>query len=202
MYMELFQSFLFGVTIALAIGPIALLIINYGLNCGFKVAALSGTGAALADFTYSLVAFAAGSGITIFLASYQSQVQLGASIILAVFGCWMLQDAWKKRNRSLQSEHETACRRPLLGTYALTVVNPLTILLFVGFAGRSAVTDTESVVLNGLGVFAGSLIIQLSIALFGNVLKTFLKNKKAVFALNVTSAVTIILLGISKIIYL
>jgi threonine/homoserine/homoserine lactone efflux protein len=77
----------------------------------------------------------------------------------------MLYEALKKRKRSAQSRHDTKCRRPLLSTYALTIINPLTILLFVSFAGRSEVHDVPSIVLNGLGVFAGSLVIQLSLAL-------------------------------------
>lgn len=200
--MELVHSFLFGLSIALAIGPIALLIINYGMNCGLKTAALSGTGAALADFTYSVIAFAAGSGITLLLASYQEQVQTTASFILTVFGSWMLYEAWKKRNQVLLSQRDRKCRHPLLATYGLTIINPLTILLFVGFAGRSEVQDTWGIVSNGLGVFAGSLVIQLSLALFGKMLKDFFNNNKAVFALNMLSALAIIVLGISKIIYL
>ncbi|MGK2861737.1 MAG: LysE family translocator [Chitinophagaceae bacterium] len=196
--MELFQSFLFGLTIALAIGPIALLIINYGLNCGFKVAALSGTGAALADFAYSLIAFSAGAGLAVVLAQHQSQIELFASLVLLAFGGWMLLEAWKKRNHSASGQHETKCRRPLLGTFALTIVNPLTIILFVGFAGRSVVSGLPSIILNGLGVFAGSLIIQLSLALFGNVLKKFFRNNRAVFAFNVISSVAIIIFGLSN----
>jgi arginine exporter protein ArgO len=200
--MELVQSFLFGLTIALAIGPIALLIISYGMNCGFKTAALSGTGAALADLTYSLIAFAAGSGITLVLANYVEEVQTVASFILTVFGSWMLYEAWRKRNLTRASQHDTKCRHPLLGTYALTIINPLTIFLFIGFAGRSEVQDMPGIVLNGLGVFTGSLIIQLCLALFGNMLKNIFSNNKAVFALNVISALAIIVLGASKIIYI
>ncbi len=195
--MELFQSFLFGLTIALAIGPIALLIINYGLNCSLKVAALSGTGAALADFAYSLVAFAAGSALVLLLTQYKNQVELTASLILVAFGGWMLFGAWRNKGASAVNNHETKCRRPLLSTFALTIVNPLTILLFIGFSGRTVIHGVPAIVLNGLGVFAGSLIIQLSLAFFGNVLKSFFRNKKAVFALNVISSVAIIIFGLS-----
>lgn len=196
--MQFLQSFLFGISIALAIGPIALLIINYGLNCGFKVAALSGTGAALADFTYSIVAFAAGSGISLLLAGYQQQVQLIASLILTAFGGWMLYGAFKKRKQISGSQPGTACNRPLLSTYALTIINPLTIIVFVGFAGRIASNDIVHILLNATGVLAGSLVIQLALALFGNTLKAFFKNSNAIFTLNVFSSIMIVALGISK----
>lgn len=198
--MEIFQSFLFGLTIAIAIGPIALLIINYGLNCSFKTAALSGTGAALADFTYSLIAFAAGTGIAVSLASYQQEVKLISSFILAAFGARMLYRAISKRKQTGKGNHNMKCKAPLISTYALTIINPLTILLFIGFAGRSEVNGISGILVNGLGVFTGSLIIQLSLALFGNRLKALFKNQTAVFSINVVSALTIIILGFSKII--
>jgi len=196
--MQFFQSFLFGLTIALAIGPIALLIINYGLNCGFKTAALSGTGAALADFTYSIIAFATGTGIAAALSGHQRQVQIISSLILAGFGGWMLYNSIRNRKAGVESTKNTKCRRPLLSTYGLTIINPLTILLFVGFAGQSEISSVPAVISNGLGVFAGSLIIQLSLALFGNVLKRFFKNQASVFTLNLISSFIIILLGLSK----
>jgi arginine exporter protein ArgO len=198
--MVAFQSFLFGISIALAIGPIALLIINYGLNCGLKTAALSGTGAALADFTYSLIAFAAGTGIAVSLTSHQHELKLISSLILAAFGAWMLFGAIRKRKQIGNGTHTMKCKAPLLSTYALTIINPLTIILFIGFAGRSEVNGIGGILVNGLGVFTGSLIIQLSLALFGNTLKTFFKNQTAVFSLNVVSALAIIVLGFSKII--
>jgi arginine exporter protein ArgO len=197
-FMELLQSFVFGITIAIAIGPIALLIINYGLNCGFRVAALSGTGAALADFTYSLIAFTAGSGIAVLLSGHEQQIQLIASLILITFGGWMLYSAYKKRKQQLNNSHGAKCRQPLLSTYALTIINPLTIILFVGLAGSLSIKGLPSILLNATGVLAGSLLIQLALAFFGNVLKTFFKNQKTVFALNLVSAISIIVLGISK----
>ncbi len=57
---ELAKSFLFGVTMASAVGPIALLILSHGLRDGFKPAAAAGLGAALADLTYASIAFALG----------------------------------------------------------------------------------------------------------------------------------------------
>ena len=60
---ELAKPFLFGVTMASAVGPIALLILSYGLRDGFKPAAAAGLGAALADLTYAGIAFALGSAL-------------------------------------------------------------------------------------------------------------------------------------------
>jgi threonine/homoserine/homoserine lactone efflux protein len=56
-------SFLFGITIAIAVGPITLLIVNNSINCGISNGIRSGAAAATADFTYALVAFLAGTSL-------------------------------------------------------------------------------------------------------------------------------------------
>jgi len=53
--MPYIQTFIFGITLAISIGPIAILILNRSMNCGLKNGVLSGLGAATADLTYALV---------------------------------------------------------------------------------------------------------------------------------------------------
>ena len=61
------QSFLFGVTLAAAVGPIALLIVNYGISRGFRAAFAAGCGAAVADLLYAMLAFVAGAQLLVWL---------------------------------------------------------------------------------------------------------------------------------------
>ena len=61
--MNALHAFLFGVSLAIAIGPIALLIIHNGLNHGVSLAVRSGLGAATADLLYSIVAFIIGARV-------------------------------------------------------------------------------------------------------------------------------------------
>jgi threonine/homoserine/homoserine lactone efflux protein len=54
------EAFLFGFTLAIAVGPIAILIFNQTINCGLKTGIFSALGAASADLTYAILTFSSG----------------------------------------------------------------------------------------------------------------------------------------------
>lgn len=83
---ELAKSCLFGVTMASAVGPIALLILSYGICDGLKPAAAAGLGAALADLIYAGVAFALGSLLLSALARHDTVLKLAAALTLVLLG--------------------------------------------------------------------------------------------------------------------
>src|SRR4029077_19214160 len=84
------KSFVFGVTLALAIGPIALLIINYGISAGLRPAAAAGLGAALADLTYALVSFTIGSLVLARLVEHRQVLRLVSSVVLVALGLYLI----------------------------------------------------------------------------------------------------------------
>lgn len=200
--MEVLKAFVFGVTLAVAVGPIAILIINRGLTLGLKSGLSSGLGAALADFTYGLVAFTVGSVIVGYLNLNARLFELLTSFILLVFGLWMLRGSLKA-TKDPQLEQSGGKKRNgvgfLLSTYLLTVVNPLTIVVFVGFSGQliSPVSGAGHIVILALAVFAGSVLVQFAFALFGATLGRFLKNRRLVRLLNMGSSICIILFGLA-----
>ena len=200
--MEVLKAFVFGVTLAVAVGPIAILIINRGLTLGLKSGLSSGLGAALADFTYGLIAFTIGSVIVGYLNLNARLFELLTSFILLVFGLWMLRGSLKA-TKEAQPEQDSGKKRNgfgyLLSTYLLTVVNPLTIVAFVGFSGQlvSPVSGAGHILILALAIFAGSVLIQFALALFGATLGRFLKNQRVVRLLNMGSSICIILFGLA-----
>ena len=200
--MEVLKAFVFGVTLAVAVGPIAILIINRGLTLGLKSGLSSGLGAALADFTYGLIAFTIGSVIVGYLNLNARLFELLTSFILLVFGLWMLRGSLKAA-KDPQPEQLSGRKKNgfgyLLSTYLLTVVNPLTIVAFVGFSGQlvSPVSGAGHIVILALAIFAGSVLIQFTLALFGATLGRFLKNQHVVRLLNMGSSICIILFGLA-----
>lgn len=200
--MEVLKAFVFGVTLAVAVGPIAILIINRGLTLGLKSGLSSGLGAALADFTYGLVAFTVGSVIVGYLNLNARLFELLTSFILLVFGLWMLRGSLKATKEPKQEQPSGRKKNGfgyLLSTYLLTVVNPLTIVAFVGFSGQliSPVSGAGHTVILALAVFAGSVLVQFAFALFGATLGRFLKNQRVVRLLNMGSSICIILFGLA-----
>lgn len=202
--MEVLKAFVFGVTLAVAVGPIALIIINRGLTLGLKSGLSSGLGAALADFTYGLVVFTIGSVIVGYLNLNARLFELLTSFILLVFGLWMLCGSLKA-TKDAQPEQPSGKKRSdigyLLSTYLLTIVNPLTIVAFVGFSGQliSPVSGAGHIVILALAIFAGSVLIQFALAFFGATLGRFLKNQRVVSLLNMGSSICIILFGLAGI---
>ncbi len=95
--MSYIQTFIFGITLGLSIGPIAILILNQSINCGFKNGAFCGIGAATADLTYAIIAFTSGSFLLPLLKSQTDNIPLVSAAILIVFSLWMIYTTFKKK---------------------------------------------------------------------------------------------------------
>ena len=194
--MEALRAFLFGVTVAAPLGPIALLLIHTGLNHRLAAALAGALGVALADFTYALVALFAGAGMAELLHGHQRDFQLASSILLAALGLWLTKAARKAPPAS--DTGGARARDPgLVRLYLLTLANPLTILLFVGFSGQMAVSGSVVAVLYGaVFLFLGSLVVQVAYASCGAALQRWLTTPATVRAFNATSGLIIAAFGL------
>lgn len=187
-------GFLFGVTVAAAVGPIALLIINTSARFGLSAGVRSGLGAAVADLIYAAGASFAGVGIVSLVTQYARELQIVASVVLIAVGLWLLRGAF---TASSTTERTPQSERPFLTTLALTIVNPLTLIIFASFVVQSqnrAAGDTLAVV---IGIFLGSLVVQMALALGGAGLGRLFSNPGAIRLLNVVSGGGIALFGVA-----
>ena len=193
---DLLKAFSFGVTIAISVGPIALLIINNGIRYGYSAAIRSALGAATADGVFACIAFTFGIIILSLLSEYQSIIKMASSFVLIGFGLYMLSGL------VLQSSGDSLLDdQPVLGgfkaTFLLTIINPLTIIAFTAFIGQiSEVRDYAFSFLAALIIFLGSLIVQLGFAVFGVFLKRFLNDQKHINYLQILSGVGITSFGL------
>ena len=188
---------LFGITIAAAIGPIALLIVNLGARLGFGAAARAAGGAALADLSYALLAFVGGAALLGRLQRYQTPIRVGGAVALLALAVWMLQGALRTPpDRPLQSAAGDRSR-PFLTTFLLTLVNPMTIVVFVAFAAQLPLAGSlDRAPLLALCVAAGSLAVALGFAYAGSLLSRLLTRASRVRLLQVVSAAGIMAFGI------
>jgi threonine/homoserine/homoserine lactone efflux protein len=191
---EALRAFLFGVTIAAPVGPIALLLIHTGLNHRLSVALSGALGVALADLTYALAALSAGSGLAALLRGHRASLQVAASVLLIALGLWLAISAWRRP----RAGHGSAVGPPtLIRLYLLTLANPLTVLLFVGFSGQMTVAGGMGAVLYAaLFLFAGSLAVQVGYASFGAVLQRWVSSPDAVRAFNTASGLAVAAFGV------
>ena len=192
--MEALRAFLFGVTVAAPVGPIALLLIHTGLNHRLAAALRAALGVASADLTYALLALAAGAQLAGLLQAHQSTFRLTSSGLLMLLGLWL---ALRALLRAEAAGNAVGPRAPgPLQLYLLTLANPLTILLFAGFSGQMSIQGDFAAVLRGsLWLFLGSLSVQAAYAGFGAVLRRWITAPRAVRRINAISGVAIAAFG-------
>jgi len=195
---SIIQTFIFGITLALSIGPIAILILNRSINCGLKNGVLSGLGAALADLTYAVIAFAAGQFIFPYLEHRKDSIPLISGAVLVIFSLGMIFTTLKNRSDENNQQDSISCKWPLITTYGLTLANPLTIVVFTGFSGLLMADGVKNIYLHAFVVFIASLIIKTLIALTGNKLAHFITKRSTLFYFNLASSLGIMLMGLSK----
>lgn len=191
------KAFLFGITIAIAIGPIALLVVSTAIGHGFFAGSRIALGAALADFTLAGVAFSAGEVVTAALTGIGQALPIFSALVLMGFGGWMVRSALRRAGEGTP-ERPVAGPRPVgtLATLLLTLANPLTIIGFVAFALSGLPRmGPGGIAAHALAVFLGSLIIQLALAGTGAGLSLVL-SPSLVRALNLASGLGIVGFGV------
>ena len=191
-----FKAFVLGLTVAAAIGPIALLIINTAAVDGLARGVRASLGAATADLLFAVVAFTGGYAVTTALESHRAQLSLLASGVLVAFGLWMVGRAVRPADAS-RAPAGPALPAPFLQTFVLTIVNPLGIIVFMGLAvqlpGRPSLIAAAGLC---VCVFAGSLLVQLALALGGSIVRGMARHGAWLRALNVLSGAGVAAFGV------
>lgn len=188
-------GFLFGVAIALAIGPIALLIIRAALERGLGAGLACAAGAATADMLYALVASLAGAAIVPRLEARREALALASALVLVALGSWLVVHA-------LANTRRTPAERSVLAygyrsTLALTLVNPLTLVAFASFVGQLPMSGRPGEAVGvAVAVGAGSFLVAATLALGGATLRRLLADPRWILALNIVSGVAIAAFGL------
>ena len=120
-----------GLGVAMLVGPIALLIVDVGLRCGFQSGFMAGAGVASADFFYAGVAALTGEALMLALSPYKDMPGLISALLLFGIGGFGL---WRVRKTSTADGAKPILIEGKLRVYAqflgLTLINPLTIVYF------------------------------------------------------------------------
>ena len=190
------KAFVFGVTIAAAIGPIALLIINVSAVDGLARGIRASLGAAVADLVFATTAFAGGYAVTSVLETYRAELSAVASGVLVILGLWMAAQAWRLRSASGPSDNRWL-KAPFLQTLALTIVNPIGVVAFMSLAVQLPVVSSLAVMaFLCLCVFTGSLLVQLALAVGGSLLARLTQRGGWLRALNLASGLGVAAFGV------
>lgn len=190
------KSLAFGIFIAASIGPIALLIIATAANRGLWHGSLAGLGAALADLVYAFLAFSVGALLLPLLATWTVAIRAGSALVLIVLAIAMI-----RRDFTAAALAPGAPPRPtgsLLPTFLLTLVNPLTLVMFAGFTPQLPLAGSLATAgWLALGLFCGSLLTQFALALAGSLLGVVLPDRRWRRAIKLAGASGILAFGLA-----
>ncbi|MFA4826052.1 MAG: LysE family transporter [Methanoregula sp.] len=153
------QGMIIGLTLAVPVGPIALLCIQRAIADGRLHGIISGIGVATADSFYAGVTFFGLTAISGLFIAYQFSLRLAAGLVLILVGIRIFLTI--PAPLSVKTEHETYFK-DYLSMVVIAIANPLTLIFFVAILPGFGVVFHENSVLSATefvgGVFFGSTL--------------------------------------------
>jgi threonine/homoserine/homoserine lactone efflux protein len=186
-----------GFAIAMPLGVIGVLLLREGMLNGRRSAVAGAAGVASIDALYCTLAIAVGAVAAPVIRSWGAWPRYLAGAILVVLGVQQLLALRKPRSEAAPAA--TTGRSAYLKFFALTAINPATLIYFLALA--SALPDTGGPwggIAFTLGAGLASLSWQLGLALVGSGARTVLPERASTWLGVIGSAVVVILgLGVA-----
>jgi threonine/homoserine/homoserine lactone efflux protein len=172
----LLKGIVVGIVIAVPVGPVGVLCVRRTIFEGKLAGFISGLGAATGDAMFGLLAAFGLTFISDLLIGYQQWLRIaGGCYLLYVGGSAVLTRPEMKPRTDRDAE---GLLRDYLSTFALTLTNPITILVFlgvfsaIGLSGEEATLDRAAILV--LGVWLGSLLWWLAVSFgLGRLFRSF-----------------------------
>lgn len=123
------RSLVIGFTIAMAVGPITLLVVRRTIEHGGVYGLVSGFGVAAADATYGGIAAFGLTAVTALLVSAHTVLGVVGGVIIVLIG---LRTMASRPAGPARDAARPGLLAAFVSIYALTMTNPLTIVLYAG----------------------------------------------------------------------
>lgn len=169
------EGLIAGYGIAIPVGAIAILIVDMGLRCGFRIGFMAGAGAAAADLLYATLATVAGVVIIGWLEPIAAYLQALGGVVLLGLGLRGLVVGLGRKRRDDRTAETCGPGRMFVQFLGLTIINPLTVIYFTALvvggatggnsgpggqvlfvAGAGLASLSWQTLLAGLGTYAGN----------------------------------------------
>lgn len=187
------KGLVIGFTIAASIGPIGILCIRRSLANGYVSGLASGMGVASADGVYGAVAAFGLTFVSSFLIKQQLWLQIIGIIFLVYLGVKILREKPAETNKGEVKSRGLV--NDYFSMFFLTIINPMTILLFTGvFAGLGVAqgsTNYVSASMLTLGVFSGSALLYFLLSVIFGVFGKKLKSNVIVLVNRISGSIII-----------
>jgi threonine/homoserine/homoserine lactone efflux protein len=163
----LVKGIVVGAVIAVPVGPVGILCLRKTIFEGRLAGLVSGLGAATADAFFGVVAAFGLTFVSDWLFGYEG-------VLRAAGGCYLLYAGGRallappRQDMADESGPETLLR-DFASTFALTITNPITILVFLGVFGVLGLSGPRATLVRAgvlvAGVWAGSFLWWLALSL-------------------------------------
>jgi len=173
---SLVKGIIIGFSIAAPVGPIGILCIRKTLYQGRSYGFISGMGAATADAIYGCIAALGLTFISKFLISLSTWINLFG----AVFLFYLAYVTYRVPvSNNIENDHAKGnYLRTFVTTLFLTLMNPLTIVSFIGiFAGLNIGPVSGSSIYLVVGVFLGSALWWLLLSSFVGLFRKMISSR-------------------------
>lgn len=164
----LLKSILAGFIVAVPIGAIGAMCLRRALQGRWVIGLVTGLGAAIADAILATAAMFSLTLLTHYILDNQRPVLLVGGIFLILIGGRMIHKRRPKLDAEIPSANDELRRFRAMGGalatgFMLTIINPATLIAFVGvFAGLGLFAQRPNTLLQNwiviLGAFAGSML--------------------------------------------
>lgn len=129
-----------GYGIAIPVGAVAAYLITLGAAHGFPTAGAGGLGAATVDGLYAAVAVVLGALLAPWILAVQAPLRWLAALVLVAVAARMLWSGLRSGPAGDQPPDAPSPRRAYLTVFAITLVNPATVVYFAALVGGSTVS--------------------------------------------------------------
>ena len=177
---SIFTYIFLGISMAATIGPVKTVLINTGLKNGFFHACFFSLGALTTDIIYMFVVY---FGIGQFIDS------LLLKTILWSFGCFVLLYtgienllSLHKIEMNMKTAKRTRLRQSMLSGFFMSLLNPLTILFWLGIYGSilaktARVSTGYQIILLSGAILLGIILVDFIYAFLSSVARKLLSTK-------------------------
>ena len=148
-----------GVVIAVPVGPVGILCLHRSIFDGRMSGLISGLGAATADALFGAIAAFGLSFVSNWLLGYEHWLRAAGGVyLLYTGGAALLSQA---RDKIAEQSAPETLFRDFASAFALTITNPVTILVFLAIFAALGLGGAQSTLVRAaflvLGVWVGSL---------------------------------------------
>jgi threonine/homoserine/homoserine lactone efflux protein len=172
----LLKGLVVGIIIAVPVGPVGIMCLRRTILEGKLAGFISGLGAATADAMFGFIAAFGLTFISDLLIGYHQWLRIvGGLYLLYIGGRALLTAPEVKTGTEPDAE---SLLRDFLSSFALTLTNPITILVFlgifsaIGLSGERATLSRAAILV--LGVWLGSLLWWLALSFgLGSLFRSF-----------------------------